>query len=411
MTDRAAGIAGRAPSNGMNDMPETLPSQDTPQMDGILRPDPDLPDLMAAMIPSPCVQNHAANLHQLPDGDVACVWFGGTQEGIPDISIWFSRLCKQTGAWTEARRLSDDPERSEQNPILFTAPDGRLWLIWTAQINGRQDTAVVRFRISDDSGGSWGPIGTLLDEPGTFVRQPPVFRDDGAWLLPVFLCRTRPGIAWSGDDDVAAVRISSDQGQTWRSVDVPDSLGAVHMNIVALDDDRLVAFFRSRWADHVRTSRSSDGGETWSPVENLSLPNNNSSIQAVRLSGGQIAMVHNWSSREDAVARRLSLYDEIEDEDAGVAVDPTTIVDRPTAFWGAPRAPMTLSISKDEGKTWPIRVDLEEGDGYCMSNNSKEAVNRELSYPSIIQSADGRLHIAYTWFRRAIRHVTMDAPL
>ena len=45
-----------------------------------------------AYLPSFCVQNHAANLHALPNGDLLCVWFGGTQEGIPDVSIYMSRL-------------------------------------------------------------------------------------------------------------------------------------------------------------------------------------------------------------------------------------------------------------------------------------------------------------------------------
>ncbi len=61
---------------------------------------------------------------------------------------------------------------------------------------------------------------------------------------------------------------------------------------------------------------------------------------------------------------------------------------------GAPRAPMTVAISADGGKSWPWR-NLDEGDGYCMTNNS-EKLNREFSYPSIKQSPDGTLHIAYT---------------
>lgn len=363
-----------------------------------------------ALIPSPCVQNHAANLMPLSGGDLACVWFGGTQEGIPDISVWFSRLRRGEQSWSEPVKLSDDPTRSEQNPILFPAPDGKVWLLWTSQVNGRQDTSVVRYRVSADNCESWGPINTLIDNPGTFIRQPVVVRQDGAWLLPLFLCRTEPGIAWVGDDDISAVAISTDQGKTWKQTEVPDSLGAVHMNIVPLSGAEMVAFYRSRWADHVRVSRSLDGGDTWSAPEDLPLPNNNSSIQVTRLQDGRLAMVHNWSSRDNATERRLSLYDEIEDPDAGKTKTPAADASRPTAFWGAPRAPMTLSISSDGGHTWPVRIDLEEGDGFCLSNNSRESKNRELSYPSIKQDADGRIHVAYTWFRKAIKHLSFDPP-
>ena len=45
-----------------------------------------------AYLPSPCIQNHAANLAFLPDGTLTCVWFGGTMEGMGDISVYMSRL-------------------------------------------------------------------------------------------------------------------------------------------------------------------------------------------------------------------------------------------------------------------------------------------------------------------------------
>ncbi|HAZ8268085.1 TPA: hypothetical protein J8L82_003887 [Escherichia coli] len=79
-----------------------------------------------------------------------------------------------------------------------------------------------------------------------------------------------------------------------------------------------------------------------------------------------------------------------------------------SAFWGAPRAPMTVAISADGGKSWPWRRNLDEGDGYCMTNNSLEKLNREFSYPSIKQSPDGTLHIAYTWWRQAIKYVRIS---
>ncbi len=50
------------------------------------------------MLPSSCPQNHAANLLPLPDGSLLCVWFGGTQEGIADISVWGSRLAPGSAA-------------------------------------------------------------------------------------------------------------------------------------------------------------------------------------------------------------------------------------------------------------------------------------------------------------------------
>ena len=338
------------------------------------------------------------------------MWFGGTQEGIADISVWCSRLAQGSAQWSDPQQLSDDPARSEQNPVLFLDPDNVLWLLWTAQKSGNQDTAIVRYRQSHDLGHSWSAIDTLLDQPGTFIRQLLVVLPNGNWLLPVFYCRTQPGVKWVGNDDISAVKISSDKGQSWRDVAVPDSLGCVHMNITLLQDGSLLALYRSRWADYIYQSRSDDGGESWSTPQATDLPNNNSSIQVTTLHNGHLALVFNAMSARDASERRLSLYDEIEDEDdAAVAVAAQPVVQGArTAFWGAPRAPMTLAISADGGVSWPWQRNLDEGDGYCMTNNSQQKLNREFSYPSIKQSADGALHIAYTYFRQAIKYVRVE---
>jgi predicted neuraminidase len=192
-------------------------------------------------------------------------------------------------------------------------------------------------------------------------------------------------------------------------VAVPDSLGCVHMNITLLQDGSLLALYRSRWADFIYQSRSVDGGESWSAPVATELPNNNSSIQVTTLNNGHLALVFNAMSAKDASERRLSLYDEIEDEDDDVAVAAEPVVHSGrTAFWGAPRAPMTLAISPDGGKSWPWQRHLDEGDGYCMTNNSQQKLNREFSYPSIKQSEDGALHIAYTYFRQAIKYVRVN---
>ncbi|MCX8639001.1 exo-alpha-sialidase [Gilliamella sp. B3172] len=363
-----------------------------------------------AFLPTECVQNHAANLLPLPNGDLLCTWFGGTQEGIADISAYYSRLKKGSQTWTKAVKLSNDATRSEQNPLFFLAPDNVLWLLYTAQIAGNQDTAIVRYRQSHDFGETWGPIKTLLEDPnkGIFIRQPITVMPNGDWLLPVFYCIAKPGEKWVGSYDTSGVMISKDNGKTWLNVDVPNSLGCVHMNILLLKDNSLYALFRSRWADNIYASRSTDGGYHWSTPIATNLPNNNSSIQATVLNNGHIALVFNQSSAKDAIARRISLYDEIEDESCANKKEAEIIDGQKNAFWGAPRAPMSLAISMDNGETWPYIRHMDEGDGYCMTNNSKDSLNREFSYPTIKQSSDGKLHIAYTYFRMAIKYVVID---
>jgi predicted neuraminidase len=266
--------------------------------ENVLHTHPEDPAREVADLPRPCVQAHAANLMALPDGTLACVWFGGSMEGKSDISVYLSRLDAGSRQWTPAVRLSDDPERSEQNPILFPAPDGTLWLLHTAQFSGNQDTSIVRRRISRDNGRSWGPTETLEDAPpGTFVRQPVHVHTDGSWLLPIFDCRTVAGEKWDGSLDDSAVLRSADQGRSWQRIPVPESLGCVHMSIVPAADGALLAFFRSRWADNIYATRSDDGGLTWRKPWPTVLPNNNSSIQALRLADGRLAMIFNAANR------------------------------------------------------------------------------------------------------------------
>lgn len=95
------------------------------KIDGKLRQNEQDAARKEAFLPTDCVQNHAANLIELDNGDLLCVWFGGTQEGIPDISIYMSRLKLGSNQWTKAVKLSDDSTRSEQNPVLFQEKDGQ----------------------------------------------------------------------------------------------------------------------------------------------------------------------------------------------------------------------------------------------------------------------------------------------
>ncbi|MBU8812506.1 exo-alpha-sialidase [Mycolicibacterium goodii] len=392
--------------------PTTAPS-DSLCADGVVRPHLE-PGRYDALLWPPHVQNHAANLTTMPDGSLACVWFSGTQEGVPDISVWFSRLPAGLETWTTPVQLSDDPTRSEQNPVLHVHGEDEVWLLWTSQHAGNQDTARVQRRISRDGGATWGPPHTLLpatETAGVFIRQPICVLPSGRMLLPVFYCVRTPGQRWVGDHDTSAVMVSDDAGATWREVPVPDSTGCVHMNIGRLSDGRLVALFRSRWADAIYRSVSTDDGDTWSAPHPTELPNNNSSIQFVVLPDDRMALVYNESSAADATSRRLSLYDEIDDDGLADPAEPSPPPVRTpgerTAFWGAPRAPMTLAFSWDGGLSWPARRNLEEGDGYCLSNNSRDAVNRELSYPSIHMDTGGTLHVAFTRFRQAIQYVAL----
>ena len=380
------------------------PSDIAAGMTGVLQPAG--AGRLSALLPSPMAQNHAAFLSLQPDGALICAWFGGTLEGKSDISIHAAVLLPGADRWGATQVLSHDPAHSEQNPVIFAAPDGAVWLFHTSQPSGNQDQCRIRMaRLTRDGTTLTTDAGRYLDLPlGCFVRAPLTVRDDGAWLLPIFRCVMRPGQKWNGSHDTANVAVSQDGGANWTLEDVPSSIGSVHMSPVKLGDGTLAAFYRRRQADYVHRSISVDGGRTWSAPSPTDVPNNNSSIAAITLADGRVAMICNPVNAAMSSDRRESLYDELGEDDARPDADPTGGC---VPIWGVSRAPVTVCVSDDGGRTFPLQVVIEDGPGTCTSNDSLDGRNKELSYPWLLEAPDGTLHVAYTCHRRAIRYTRL----
>lgn len=352
-------------------------------------------DGKTAVLPSPVVQNHAAFLAHNPQGDLECVWFAGSLEGKSDICIYSSTLIDQR--WSTAVALTQDVNRSEQNPILFYPDKYSKVLIHTAQPGGNQDQCRVLMHEIDKT-----PVELLLPK-GTFVRAVPWIRKDGAWLLPLFHCVAQEGAKWTGRHDTASVAISVDKGANWRLVAVPDSIGCVHMTILpGKKEGQLSAYFRRRQADFIYRSHSMDDGESWSAPVATVIPNNNSSIAAIRLRDNRVAICCNPINKYMSAQRRVSLYDELGDDDTALASGGCD------STWGVPRAPLVVLISDDDGQSFSQCINVADSSGQCLSNNSIDDKNQELSYPAIIETADGGIDVAFTLHRRAIAHVRLS---
>lgn len=347
-----------------------------------------------AYIPSTYRDNHASNLIELQNGDMLCVWFAGLSEGSSDVKIAMSRLNRDSDHWTNPVLITDDYERSEQNPTFFQAPNGNVWLLHTAQLSrGKmtheewgeklkrgevqghftmQETAEVRLRISKDNGYTWSESISLFTKPGAFCRHPIIVMSNGEWLFPMWysLVEEDANKPQYGRD-YSVVQISSDQGKTWQEHEVPGSVRRVHMSVVETRPGHLVAFFRSRSADRIYRSFSDDYGRTWTEPKATCLNNNNASIQAIKLQSGAIALIYN---------------------DAKGGDDPSAVK------WGTPRLPVVIALTYDEGETFPYKRVIEPGDGYQGENNWQ--LNHAYHYPCIIQSRDGDIHVSYTWHGR-----------
>ncbi|KAJ5747024.1 uncharacterized protein N7511_008720 [Penicillium nucicola] len=359
---------------------------------------------LEAYIPALTTQCHASNLLKLPNDDLLCAWFGGSIEGRPDICIYISRLLAGQNCWTEAVKMTHDHTRSEQNPVFFCNPsNGEIRLLYTSQDAGNQDSAIVKQIISVNNGITWSEPRVLFSDPGTFIRQPIVILQDGAWVIPIFKCRAEPGTRWLGNDDISCIRVSEDEGKNWIEKEIPNSFGCVHMNIQQLKNGSYLGLFRSRWADCVYLSTSTDGLD-WTEPQKTVLPNPNAGICFGVLPSGRIVLVYNHSSKSDALGQRDGLYDDISDG-TDMRANQAARHEK-EAFWGAPRAPLSIAWSDDNAATWRWKT-LEEGDGYCLTNNSEKKLNRELSYPTIFVEDTGTIHVAFTFWRQRIKYMQL----
>jgi predicted neuraminidase len=340
--------------------------------DGVLRPaaEKGAKEAYLQMIVN---SSHAANLLSLPNGDLLLTYYAGIYERGSGESIVLSRLPKGASKWTEPVVVSYHADWANQNPLLFLAPDGTVWLFHTTQRGGHDQTKDLVYSLkSTDQGHTWSEPVTVFTQPGLYTRQPVVVFHS-QWLFPVYHS-AGGSITSNAQKDHSYVEISKDSGTTWRECDVPSSDGFVQMNIIPTSSDHLIAFFRSRYADWIYTSESSDGCAWTAPLA-TQLPNNNASIQATRLKNGHLVMIFNNTQAQlkpehaDTSSRRI----------------------------------LSIAISEDNGKTWPWIRDLENR---SISQPILPLEDAEYSYPSVTQSPDGMIQVAYTFRRETIKHMT-----
>ena len=361
-----------------------------------------------ALIEPMGLQNHAPQLCWIRDDLLALVWMAGDQEGTSGMSVFMSLLSAEEGHWGKPQRVSQDPSRSEQNPLLFLS-GGCLHLIHSAQkVRDPEDsswmnentsysmqwTAMLRHQaldlnlldseeLSTWSAEAWSQAEDLL-ESAAFCRHPPHLLSNGTWLLPIYRSLEEGGAF--GHDHTEILPLNDQGLVSGDAVSVPESVGRVHGSIVpSADGELLLQFFRSRLADRVYRSTSADGGQSWSVPEATMLPNNNSSIQACRLSSGRLALIFN----------RFAFPPDQDSLEWG------------EARWPRTRWPLSIALSDDDGISWPWIRDLDTGFGFCGESNW--TLNGQLAYPTLIEGMPGELHVAYSWAgRHSIRYVCLN---
>jgi predicted neuraminidase len=303
---------------------------------------------------APFAAAHASTIVETRDGLVSA-WFGGTREGAADVGIWLSR--HERGSWTAPVEIATGTQPDGRrypcwNPVLVDMPAAALMLFYKVGPSPQAWWGMVR--ISRDGGRTWSEARRLPDGILGPIKNKPVRLSDGALVA---------GSSTESTDHPSEWRIhferTTDGGITWTTSfpaagDGP-AIDAIQPAILVHPGGKLQAVGRTR-SQRVFETWSTDGGRTWSPTALTSLPNPNSGIDAVTLRDGRHLIVYNHTTQG--------------------------------------RSPLNVAMSRD-GKTWKPALVLESGAG-------------EYSYPAVIQSADGLVHITFTWRRQRIKHVVLD---
>ena len=310
---------------------------------------------------APFASAHASTIVETKSGLVAA-WFGGTREGAPDVGIWVSRQVKNR--WTDPVEVAtgtpapssvagqaDASRHPCWNPVLFQLPDKQLALFY--KVGPSPQTWWGMRRTSADGGETWSEAQRLPDGILGPVKNKPVTLPDGTLLS---------GSSTETPERPSKWRVhferSADGGRTWTVVRPPDAstpVDAIQPSILLHPAGRLQAVGRTR-SRRVFETWSDDGGLTWSPVTLTVLPNPSAGTDALTLRDGRHLLVYNHTEKG--------------------------------------RSPLNVALSRD-GKAWEAAAILEHEPG-------------EYSYPAVIQSADGLVHVTYTWRRLRIKHVVID---
>lgn len=313
----------------------------------------------------PYPEVHAATLAETSGGLVAA-WFGGTREKHPDVGIWFSR--REAGRWTTSVEVANGGQAPGAdgsvvrhpcwNPVLFQPRTGPLLLFY--KVGPSPQTWWGMVMESTDGGRSWSRPRRLPDGILGPIKNHPIQLPNGDLLAPTSLETPEKPSKWS-----VYFERSRDLGRTWeRTALLNDGveIQAIQPSLLRLGEGRLLAIGRTR-QNRIFEVSSDDGGVTWGPVTLGQLPNPNSGTDAITLRDGRHLIVYNH-----------------------VGGDP--------GKWRGLRTPLNVAVSRD-GRHWQAALVLESEPG-------------EFSYPAVIQSSDGRVHIAYTWKRQRVRHVEID---
>jgi len=300
---------------------------------------------------APFPECHASTIEEIEGGLIAA-WFGGTEEKNKDVGIWISR--NKGDGWTPVVEVVNGVQNENLrypcwNPVLFQPTQGPLMLFYKVGPNPREWWGMLT--TSEDGGETWSDPQKLPDGILGPIKNKPIQLTDGTILSGSSTESKSAG--W-----LVYMEWSEDLGKTWQKSDSLNNkyeFFAIQPTILSYPNGKLQILCRSK-QKRITECWSANNGKSWSKMALTTMPNPDAGIDAVTLDNGYQLLVYNHTTKG--------------------------------------RSPLNVAISKD-GKDWKPVIVLEDQPG-------------EYSYPAVIQTSDGLVHITYTWKRKKIKHVVVD---
>lgn len=308
---------------------------------------------------------HPACLTELDNGDLYLVYYGGEGEYATETAVFGSRKKAGETVWSTPKPIARDPLRSVGNGVIWQGPDNLVWLFYVVRDGTTWSTSRVQLKVSRDRAETWSDASVLALEAGMMVRNRPIVLDDGCYLLPVYH-ETGHDPEVVGADSTSLFFRFDPKARTWTETGrIKSPKGNIQPAVVELESGRLVAYCRrggdydEKTVGYLVRAESKDGGKTWSQGVDSTFPNPNAAVDFLKLKSNRLLLVYN------------------------------------DCFHG--RSPLTVALSSDGDKTYPVKRNLAEGPG------------GDFGYPSAFQARDGRIHVVYTSEKRTVvNHAVFD---
>lgn len=364
------------------------------------------------------VQVHAASLVELKDGRIRAFWFSGSREGASDVTINSATFDPARDEWGPEQVIASRSSTQRAlhryvsklgNPVVGRAADGTLRLFYVTVSLGGWAGSSITMMSSRDDGETWGEPRRLITSPftnmSTLVKGTPFLYADGSMGVPVYhelFSKFAEILHLDASGNVIDLQRLAKAGQ-----------GTLQPVVLVKSKNDALVLTRYAGKDNPHLSRSistEDGGQHWNAVEKSTLPNPDAALSAVALPDGRLLAVlnhqeqgrdslslmvsadggHNWRELHRLEEMRV-LRDKNLDEKQCLHIVHGLLLNSDARLATVPDT--TLDEYVDSAKA---RV---RADGGCSF---------EFSYPYMIEARNGDIHLAYTWNRVFIKHVTFD---